>query len=299
MFKKYFLSTRPWSFPVSAMSVLVTASFLFWRGWGVDWAMVIWAVLGIILFHAAGNLLSDWYDYKKGIDAADTFGSKTLTDGVLSSKQVLVFGIILLVIATLNGLAISYVAGPWLLLIGGFGALFTIAYPFMKSHAMGDLCIFLEYGIIPAIGTAYTVNVFRSTLDWGLYIDALWAVPAFASITIAVLHTNNTRDCFTDKRAGIRTFAMLIGKEHAIALYCIEIILPIVWTTILACVGIMPYPAALMLALYPAVISRCKQAIMYEKDDQAMNNLDERTAQLQLINGLLLTTILIVSRFIF
>ena len=205
----------------------------------------------------------------------------------------------MLVIATINGLAISYIAGPRLLLIGGLGALFTIGYPFMKSHAMGDLCILLEYGIIPAIGTAYTVNVFHSTFDWGLYIDALWAVPAFASITIAVLHTNNTRDCHTDRRAGIRTFAMLLGKEHAIALYCFELILPIIWTTVLACVGIMPYPAALMLALYPAIISRCKQAIMYEKDDQAMNNLDERTAQLQLINGLLLTTILIISRFIF
>ena len=261
--------------------------------------MVIWAVFGIILFHAAGNLLSDWYDYKKGIDAADTFGSKTLTDGVLSSKQVLIFGIVMLVIATLNGLAISYIAGPWLLLIGGLGALFTIGYPFMKSHAMGDLCILLEYGIIPAIGTAYTVNVFRSTFDWGLYIDALWAVPAFASITIAVLHTNNTRDCHTDRRAGIRTFAMLLGKEHAIALYCFELILPIIWTTVLACVGIMPYPTALVLALYPAVINRCKQAILFEKDEQAMNNLDERTAQLQLINGLLLTLTLIVSRLIF
>ena len=61
----------------------------------------------------------------------------------------------------------------------------------------------------------------------------------------------------------------------------------------------MPYPAVLLLALYPAVISRCKQAVLFEKDDQAMNNLDERTAQLQLINGLLLTLILIVSRFIF
>lgn len=300
MFKNYFIATRPWSFPVSSMSVLVTASYLFSRGYDINWWLAVWAVIGIILFHAAGNLISDYYDYQKGIDANDTFGSKTITDGMLSAKKVIVFGWIMLAIACINGLAITYVVGWPLLIFGGLGALFTLLYPAMKAHALGDLDILIEYGIIPALGTAFAVYGYQlDGIDYSFYADALIAMPAFVSITVAVLHINNTRDVATDKRAHISTFAMLIGKENSIILYAIELAIPAIWMLSCATTGQMHW-----LVIVPAFLclkntfANSRVALQYVQNDQAINALDEATAKMQLMNGLTLTVCFVVGHFI-
>ena len=73
-FKEWLIAVRPWSFPASAMPVIVTLGYLFWSGADVNWVNGIWALLNIIVFHAAGNAWSDYFDYRTGVDAADTIG---------------------------------------------------------------------------------------------------------------------------------------------------------------------------------------------------------------------------------
>lgn len=300
MFKNYFLATRPWSFPVSSMSVLVTAAYLFSRGYEIHWGLALWAVVGIILFHAAGNLISDYFDFKSGIDAEDTFGSKTLTSGAFTPKQVIIFGIVMLVLACLNGLCIMLVTGWQLLIFGGLGALFTLLYPWMKAHALGDFDILLEYGVIPALGTAFTIYGYQeSTINYHLYLDALVAVPAFVTITIAVLHINNTRDTATDRRAHISTFAMLIGKENSVVLYIAELILPAIWMLSCTACGYMHWLVVFPAALCVKNAFSCgRVALKYMNDDQAINALDEATAKMQLMNGLSLTVFLVVAYWV-
>lgn len=297
--KRWIIATRPWSFPVSSFSVLVTAAYLYWCDWAVNGLMVLWATIGIILFHAAGNLLSDWYDFKKGIDADDTYGSKTLTSGMLTPKQVLIYGIVMLVIAIINGLGIAVISGWGLLIFGGLGALFTILYPWMKTHALGDLDILLEYGLIPALGTAYAVCPTQNQ-DTMLYADALWIVLAFATITIAVLHANNTRDVRTDNRAHVRTFAMQLGKEMSIIMYIIELMVPAMWVLAGICNGALPWPLLLVPALtLPKAFANCRIMLGFYTDQDAINYLDEKTAQLQLINGLSLCVLLVASKLLY
>ncbi len=266
----------------------------------MNWWIALWAIAGIILFHAAGNLISDYYDYKTGIDAEDTFGSKTLTDGLLTPKQVIIFGWVMLVLGCINGLGIMLCTGWPLLIFGALGAFFTLVYPWMKAHALGDLDILIEYGIIPALGTAYAVCGYALPTEMlgELAKEALLIVPAFVTITIAVLHTNNTRDVKTDKRAGIRTFAMLLGRENSIALYIVELALPILWTIMLAVVGILPLWAIAIAILIMPIAACSRTAVRLMTDEHAMDALDEKTAQLQLMNGLLLTLICITGYFL-
>ena len=73
-FKDWLTAVRPWSFPASAMPVAVTLGYLFSAHADMDWTNGVWALLNIIVFHAAGNTWSDYFDFRKRVDADDTFG---------------------------------------------------------------------------------------------------------------------------------------------------------------------------------------------------------------------------------
>lgn len=66
-FKEWMIAVRPWSFPASTMPVIVTMSYLFWKDGanGINWLFGLWALVNIVVFHAAGNTWSDWSDYRK------------------------------------------------------------------------------------------------------------------------------------------------------------------------------------------------------------------------------------------
>ena len=81
--KDWMIAVRPWSFPASSMPVVVTLAYLYWMQQDINWVNGIWALLNIVVFHAAGNTWSDYFDYKHKVDARDTFGAKTLTTGCL------------------------------------------------------------------------------------------------------------------------------------------------------------------------------------------------------------------------
>lgn len=49
-FKDWMIAVRPWSFPASAMPVVVTLAYLFWMKEDINWANGIWALLNIIVF---------------------------------------------------------------------------------------------------------------------------------------------------------------------------------------------------------------------------------------------------------
>ena len=110
-FGEWMIAVRPWSFPASAMPVLVTAVFLFWKGFEINWWFALWAVVNIVIFHAAGNTWSDYFDYRKKVDADDTFGAKTLTTGMFTSKEIFTLSLSLTLVAVAGGVTLLFLTG--------------------------------------------------------------------------------------------------------------------------------------------------------------------------------------------
>ena len=202
--KEWIIAVRPWSTPASAMPIIATLAFLFWKGAEINWIYGVWALAGMILFHYAGNVWSDWFDYRKKVDADDTFGAKTLTTGMFTPKEIMGLAIGLLVAAVACGLGLAAMTGLPLLWIGLAGAVCTVLYPLLKYNALGDLDILLTFAFLPTIGTSYAAT---GAIDWNVLLIAL----PVGLITDGILHCNNTRDIATDKRAGINTMAMWLG----------------------------------------------------------------------------------------
>lgn len=288
-FKEWLVAVRPWSFPASTMPVIVTLGYLAWSGAEVNWPMGLWALLNIVLFHAAGNTWSDYFDYRSGVDAADTFGVRQLVDGHFTAREFFWLATGLLLVALLGGVGLLLLVGWPLLWVGLGGALFTLAYPFLKYRAWGDAVIFVTYAILPMLGTSYA-----ATGEW--HGQVLWAAIPVGLITVAILHANNTRDIQTDRRAGIRTLAMLLGGKVSVLLYCFEILFPFLWIVVCACTGLFPWWSVLILPAFIPALNNVRTAYSFHSEGAVgIARLDELTAKLQMVFSLLLALSFLIA----
>lgn len=290
--KDWVIATRPWSFPASAMPVLVTLGYLFHLGVQVNWVIGLLTLLNVVLFHAAGNTWSDYKDYKKGVDREDTVGGRSIVSGQFEAKEIKKLSLSLFSVAVAGGFALLAVTGLPTLYFGVAGALLTIMYPWLKYRALGDVDIFLNYSVIPMLGTSYVAS--GAINPAVLYL----AVPV-GLITVGILHSNNTRDMEQDARANIKTFAMKIGGKAAARIYCVEVIFPFVWISGGIVAGVFPiWSLVTLLSLKPAM-DNAKKALGYTKEGmQAMVGIDEKTAQLQLMFSLLMFVSFMAAAFL-
>jgi len=97
-FKEWFAATRYWSFPVSTMPVVVTFAYLFANrqvpSGALPWIVLALSLVGVVILHSAGNLLSDWFDYRTGVDNKDAYAVPNLVFGKFQPKEYLFFSII-------------------------------------------------------------------------------------------------------------------------------------------------------------------------------------------------------------
>lgn len=288
-FKDWIIATRPWSFPASAMPVVVTTAYLYSLQEEINWLNGLWALINVVLFHAAGNTWSDYFDYQKGVDTADSFGAKTLTDGQFSPQEIRNLSIGLLTVASVMGLGLLFRTGLPLLWIGLGGAACALLYPYLKYKALGDIVIFLSYAWLPTWGTSY---VLTGCMDSHL----LWVALPVGLITVAILHANNTRDMETDTRAGIRTFAIETGRKTAVIVYVAELLFPFIWLLLGIFLGYFPLATAFALLVLPIACLHVRTMLHFTgKEIHTITHLDEKTAQLQLLFSIVLAASLFLS----
>lgn len=288
-FKEWLFATRPWSFPASTMPVLVTIMYIWSIGHDVNWCLGIMALVNIIFVHAAGNVWSDYHDYRKGVDADDTYGVRILVDKQFTPHEVFMLSVCLQVLAVAMGLLMVWLTGITLLWFGLAGIALSLLYPPLKYMALGDVVIMACYALLPMLGTTFICT-------GNIVPEVLWLAVPVGSITVAILHANNTRDIETDGRAKIHTFAMLTGRRFAIGMYVFELVLPYLWLLATAISGYVSPWTLLTLITSPIALGNCRKMLSYYTGGiKAIALLDEATAKLQLAFSLTLVVGLIID----
>ena len=289
--KDWILTTRPWSFPASAMPVLATFAYMTWvcslYGMSIDWVSGVLAIVGIVFFHASGNMLSDVRDYKKGVDKG--LNHMPLVNGSFTTKEYMRLSLTLFVLGCAIGFYIMSRCGWPLLYAAFYGAFFTLTYATFKYFALGDVVIFLSYAVIPILGTTF------ATISEYYYPALVLALP-IGLITVAILHVNNTRDIESDRAAGIRTFAMIIGLKASVQLYAFEVLFPFVAVIATIMCGWLPWYSVIVLFALPKAW-KCARVVL-DSPKKGMETLvmhDAATSQLQLMFSLLLAVSLFVA----
>jgi 1,4-dihydroxy-2-naphthoate octaprenyltransferase len=289
-FGQWLFAVRPWSFPASAMPIIVTLAYLFWTGADVNWFYGVWVLVNMILFHIAGNVWSDYHDFKKHVDREDTTGATTLTSGMFQPHEIRNLAVGTFVVALAGGIGLVLLTGLPLLWIGLAGAALTLLYPTLKYNALGDVDILLTFAFLPTIGTTFATT---GAIDWNVLLIAL----PVGLITDGILHSNNTRDMVPDKRADIRTLAMGIGHKASAVMYSFEVLFPFIWIAVCAVTKVMPWASLAALVAFPIALG-CSRTMMKSCKEGAdlILDLDQRTAKLQMVFSLLLSVAFVVSK---
>ncbi|MDD2514607.1 MAG: prenyltransferase [Proteiniphilum sp.] len=288
---------HPWAIPASASPALVGFSYVFYLNntgvlTGVNWSFGVLAILGAIIFHLSGNLISEYHDYMSGVDIKEKTGpARLIVQGLFKPKTVLYYGYSVLLAGIILGVYLLVHTGLPMLAFGFIGVISTTLYYRFKYIALGDLIIFISYGLTIALGVAY---VMTELLIWPI----LLVVTPTGLLVVAILHANNTRDMLQDKAAGIRTQAMRLGVEGSQVVYQTLLLLAYlliavaVWMQFLA-----PLSFVVMLSFPLAMrnIRLMKKATL--EDLGIIRFLDTDTAKLVLIFSLLLATANFVAPF--
>lgn len=290
--KEWLVATRFWSFSVSAMPVIVTVTFLMWKGYDIRWLCAVLALVGNVMFHAAGNVLSDWWDYRKGVDNEKAYAIPQLVFGQFTPREYLTFSSILFAVAICIGLVLTCLTGWELLIIGGIGALLAANYSFFKFRALGDIFVFICFAILPVIGTSFVAT---GAVEWPALVISI----PLGIFTIGVLHDNNTVDIETDKEAGIRTLPMLFGEKTSVKIFIAYMIIPFIAVIVSCILGYLPWLSLVCMIAAGAAAGNIKAALGYfSKGRESMMGLDQKTAGLHMIFSILLAISLLVASFI-
>lgn len=252
-------------------------------------------LLACLLIQTATNMFNEYYDFKRGLDTAESIGigGAIVREGI-QPKTVLYCALALYGISLLLGVYICANTSWWLALIGSVsmtaGYLYTggplpIAYtPLGELFAgffMGCLIILISFFI--QTGTVSSTAI-------------LVSIP----ITIlvgAILMANNIRDLDGDKKFGRKTLAILLGRKGAILFLAGMFIVSYVWVFVLIFLGIVSPWLAIVLISTPKPLKAISGFFKNTMPLQMMPAM-VATAQTNTIFGFLLSIGLFIAYFL-
>ncbi|MDT3697273.1 MAG: 1,4-dihydroxy-2-naphthoate polyprenyltransferase [Ignavibacterium sp.] len=210
--QSWILASRPRTLPAAFVPVIVGSSLAYNQGKFYPIYSLI-ALICSILIQIGTNFTNDLYDHLKGSDTKERKGpQRVLAAGLITVKEMEIGIVIIFSLAFLFGLYLVYSAGIVILLIGILSIIFGLAYtagPFpLAYNGLGDIFVFIFFGIIGTMGTYY------------LHLKEFTALALITSLPVGALVTNilivnNYRDIEEDKKAGKNTLAVLLGKEFS------------------------------------------------------------------------------------
>lgn len=205
----WILASRPKTLLAAIVPVMVGSAVAFSEGKLIlSYSLV--ALICSVLIQTGTNFVNDLYDFQKGADTKERKGPKrVLASGLISVKEMKIGIYAVFISAFLLGLYLVHAGGIVILIIGIVSIIAGLAYtagPYpLAYNGLGDIFVFMFFGIIGTAGTHYLHTKEISLLSF------IAAIPVGSLIT-NILVVNNYRDIEEDKAAGKETLAVKLGR---------------------------------------------------------------------------------------
>ena len=278
--KLWLAAARPKTLPAAATPVIVGTACARACG-GVAWGPALAALGGALALQIGANFANDVFDAERGADGPDRVGPvRAVAAGLISAGAMKRAMIAAFAIAMAFGVYLVSVAGWPIVAIGLASIACGIAYtggPFpLGYHGLGDVFVFLFFGLVAVCGTAFVQVGGVPALAW-------WAAVPVGALSTNILVVNNVRDRATDVRAGKRTLAVRFGRRAALGEYAALLAVAYAVPVALSC----NHPLRLLpLLTLPLAVLKLR-ALMRAVTGPEHNALLAATAQLLLAHGAL------------
>jgi 1,4-dihydroxy-2-naphthoate octaprenyltransferase len=252
VYRVWWSAVRPATLAASVAPVLAGTAVAIHEG-GARWGAGVAALIVALAMQLGVNFANDYSDHVRGADSARVGPLRAASSGIVSPGQVKWAAIAAFMVAAVTGVALSLAVDWRLLFVGAAcllaGWLYTGGPRPYGYLGLGEVFVFVFFGLVATVGTAY-VETGRVT---ALAVLMGCGVGFMAT---AILVLNNLRDIETDAAAGKRTLATRIGRRPTrvllLALVCAAFAVPIViFTTRLAGVTVMAMHLGIPVASVP------------------------------------------------
>jgi 1,4-dihydroxy-2-naphthoate octaprenyltransferase len=259
----------------------------------IHWLLFIAMMLACLALQIATNLFNEYYDFKRGLDTADSVG---IGGGIvrhgLKPKNVLTVAIVLYIVAACIGVYICMNSSWWLAVIGLFGMAVGYLYtggPFPIAYTpLGELFSGLS------MGTGFVLIAFFIQAHMLTVESILISIP-IGILVGAINMSNNIRDIDEDIKGGRKTLAILLGREKAVAALAISFLISYLWIVAIVLLGyVSPWALVLFLGLKKP-ISAIRSFRKGAKEPQYMRVAMKATAITNTIFAFLLSAGLLIS----
>ncbi len=243
------------------------------------------ALIGALAIQVAANFANDASDAKRGADTAERIGpTRAVAGGLLTSRQVWRATGLALTVAVAAGVYLTIITSWIIVAIGLASIVATLTYvggPIPYGYrGLGEVFVFVFFGVVATVGSRFVHDESAPASAW------LLAIPIGLTVT-AILVANNVRDIDTDRAAGKRTLAVMLGRERSRWLFAGLIYGTFAVIAALAVLGWTPRWTALALAAVPLAMPLVA-TIRRAADGPSLIGVLVGTARLHLIVGLLL-----------
>jgi 1,4-dihydroxy-2-naphthoate octaprenyltransferase len=202
-----------------ALSCTILGSFLAYAQGVFQWSVLILAAATTLLLQILSNLANDYGDWIHGTDNAQRIGPGRVTQQGLVSKPGMKTAIIICsALALVSGTSLILTSLAHIkqvivfFLIGLIAIVAAVKYTVGKNPygyvGLGDIFVFLFFGIIGVAGTFY---LHTNNFDPWILLPA----STVGMLSSGVLNLNNMRDIENDSRSGKRTLVVRIGSKAA------------------------------------------------------------------------------------
>ena len=182
----------------------------------VDWGPLALAVLGLIVAHAANNMINDYFDLTGGVDTDDyvraLYAPHPILSGWVTKRQL---GIAILIANAIDLAIMLYLAsirGPLVIafaLAGLFISVFYVAPPIRLKHiGLGEPGVFVVWGPLMVAGTFFVAT---GELPGWVWLASL----PYAILVTTVLFGKHIDKISADAALGIRTLPVILGESLA------------------------------------------------------------------------------------
>jgi 1,4-dihydroxy-2-naphthoate polyprenyltransferase len=233
------------------------------------------ALLASLCIQVGTNFANDYSDFKHGADANRVGPTRVTQSGLVAPRTVKHAAWIAFGISGVLGIALAALSGWPIIAIGvasiAAGWLYTGGPWPLGYHGLGDLFVFVFFGLVATCGTAYAQALFVPREAWV-------AGAAVGSLATAILVVNNLRDRQTDAKVGKNTLAVTLGAAASRAQYVVLAVAPFALALGLG----TAWPLLALPAALPALRTVLKE------EGAALNRGLGQTARLQILYSVLL-----------